>query len=156
MAFGEATAGVPGTRHLGTTTRAGDLFGESLAVGDFDGDGNDDLVVGAPYDYDDTGYAVGAVTVVPGEGRPRVPIDLAQATRWTPDTAGVLGGPHPFTVNDLPDSFGRTLAAGDFDGDGVDDLAVGIPGSPVARTSGGKIYQDAGRVQIFHGSASVA
>ena len=150
--FTEATANVPGTRHVGTSRKAGDLFGEALAMGDFDEDGLADLAVGAPYDYDARGHAVGAVTVFPGTGAGGlVDLGAGQVTRWSPYTAGVQGTGHTFTVKDLPDSFGRTLAAGDFDGDGADDLAIGIPGSPVKR--GRTSYQDAGRVQILFGSA---
>ena len=155
MMFNEGSPGVPGTRHVGSATSAGDLFGEALAVGDFNDDGFADLVVGVPYDRDDRGYSSGAVVVFPGQADPAAPVSLAGATRWSPDSAGVKGVPHTFTVNDSPDSFGRTLAAGDFNTDGVDDLAVGIPGVPVARTSGGKNYQDAGLVQVFNGAAGV-
>ena len=125
--------------------RYGDLFGETLAMGDFDNDGKADLAVGAPYDSDDRGYSVGAVTIVPGGGTNGP--DVAAAKRWTPDSAGISSAPHTFTVNDLPDSFGRTLAVGDFGGDASDDLAVGIPGSPV----GG--VEDAGAVNVLYGKA---
>jgi FG-GAP repeat len=141
-------ANTPGTK------RTGDLFGEAMTMGDFNHDGMADLAVGAPYDSDDKGYSVGAVVVVPGQVG-TTPVDLAHATRWSPDTAGVSGGSHTFTVNDMPDSYGRTLAAGDFTGDGTDDLAIGAPGVPLARTSGGKVYQDAGRVQILAGKAGI-
>ncbi len=155
MLFSEASPGVQGKKHVGTASKAGDLFGESMVVGDFNDDNFDDLAVGAPYDYDDTGYAVGAVVVFPGQNSTSAPVNLEESTRWSPDTKGVKGVSHTFTVNDSPDSFGRTLAAGDFNADGVDDLAVGIPGVPTTRTSGGKKYQDAGVVQIFDGAAGV-
>ena len=143
--FSEATAGVKGARHTG------DLFGEALAIGDFNNDNKADLVVGAPYDSDDTGYSVGAIVVLPG-GTLTNPVDFAASSKWGPETAGIKGVSHRFTLNDLPDSFGRTLAAGDFNSDGWDDIAVGIPGVPLARTSGGKLFEDAGRIQILYGS----
>ena len=46
------------------------------------------------------------------------------------------------------DCFGAALTAGDFNGDGVDDLAIGVPGEDI----GG--IEDAGVVQIIFGSAS--
>ena len=44
------------------------------------------------------------------------------------------------------DIFGRALAVGDFDDDGYDDLAVGVPGE----TEGGD--QNAGAVHVYYGS----
>jgi FG-GAP repeat len=143
--FGEATKGIPGKKHNG------ELFGESLVMGDFNDDGTADLAVGIPYDYDDRGYSSGAVVVVPGKNGTGP--NLSKATRWSPATKGIKGKPHPFTVNDLSDSFGRTLAAGDFDGNGVADLAVSAVGVPLKRKSGGKTYQDAGRVHVLFGAA---
>ncbi|SEM35424.1 FG-GAP and VCBS repeat-containing protein [Nonomuraea pusilla] len=85
-----------------------DRFGASLAAGDFDGDGRDELAVGAP------GHRTGgAVTVYWMKGRG--PEQVTQGTRWVRQAAGVT------------DQWGATLAAGDFDGDGRDELAVGAP-----------------------------
>ncbi len=141
--FSEKASGVPGKK------RSGDLFGESLAMGNFNGSSDPyaDLVVGIPYDSDDRGFSVGAVLVVPGSASGP---NLSASTRWSPETKGIKGKGHTFTVNDLPDSFGRTLATGDFDGDGVGDLAVGAPGSPVTRAN--KKKEDAGRVHVLFGS----
>lgn len=141
-------AGVGGTRH------AGDLFGESMVMGDFNNDNRADLAIGAPWDSDDTGYSLGAVLVVPGQAG-SAPANFAAAKRFSPVTPGVAGGPHTFTVNDNPDSYGRTLAAGNFGGDASDDLVIGVPGVPLARTSGGTVYEDAGRVQILNGQSGV-
>ena len=48
------------------------------------------------------------------------------------------------------DAFGEVLARGDFDNDGYDDLAVGVPGEDL---SSGSIV-DTGMVWIFYGSAN--
>ncbi len=61
---------------------------------------------------------------------------------WHQNVPGVLGGA------EAGDVFGDSLACGDFDGDGFDDLAVGAPGEDI----GG--IKDAGAVNVFYGSAS--
>ncbi len=146
--FGEGKTGIPGKK------QRNELFGESLAMGDFDDDGLADLVVGIPYDYDDRGYSSGAVVVVPGSSASV--LDFGAAQRWSPDSKGIKGKPHQFTYgSDQPDSFGRTLATGDFNGNGVDDVAISAVGAPVKRSSNNKTYQDAGRVYVLFGKHGV-
>jgi len=115
------------------TNEAGDLFAGAVAVGDFDGDGWGDVAVGA------TGEAPGSD---PRSG-------VVFVFRGTP------GGIQPWQVldqaglgsNEADDQFGTALAAGDFNGDGLDDLAVGAPGeAPGADPSG------AGFVFVFRGT----
>ena len=95
----------------------GDLFGMStVPLGDLDGDGVEDLAVGAPSD-DTGGSAWGAVHVLfmNADGT----VDHLQKI------AHMVGGGPPL---DDSDSFGNSLAAlGDLDGDGTVDLAVGAP-----------------------------
>jgi hypothetical protein len=95
---------------------AGAQYGAALAVGGFDvdeGDRCDDLAVGAPGFY----QGLGAVEVLYG----------------SPDGLSVGDGPYTLAMAGywaqahLGDGFGAALAAGDFDGNQVDDLAVGIP-----------------------------
>jgi hypothetical protein len=89
----------------------GDRFGGALAWGDFNGDCFDDLVVGVP---GQSGSA-GAIHVFYGSTS-GLTADLdAVITRASP---GIPGSVH------AGDWFGTTLAAGDFNGDGSDDVAV--------------------------------
>ena len=141
-AFTEDTTSVPGTRH------SGEWFGGSLAAGDFDGDGRDDLAVGIRYDYDEHRFSTGAVVVLPGAD---VSFDFARSHRFTPDTTGILGASHAFGANDASDEFGGILAAGDVNGDGIDDLAVSAAGAPVVSSDGVK-HEDAGEVHVLLGS----
>ncbi len=100
--------------------------GSSVAIGDLDGDGIDDLVVGAPADG-----AVGKVHIFLGRGNPRGSIDLAR----TPADVTITG-------EAFDDLFGSSLAIGDISADGKADLIIGAPAadrSPNAPDSG-KIY----------------
>ena len=117
---------------------AGDRFGTSLAAGDLDRDGhNDDLAIGAPGEAPGDNPRSGAVFLVSGK-----------AWFWQPDDFIPIGS---VTQVDLApyadfDSFGQSVAFGDLDGDGTDDLAVGAPG----RDAGG--VANVGAVFVFHGA----
>ena len=66
---------------------------------------------------------------------------------WHQDSPSVLD-----TADD-DDEFGAALATGDFDNDGFDDLAIGVPGEDLAQPPGGNA-SDAGAVNVLHGSSA--
>ncbi len=110
----------------------GDAFGYSLTTGDFNGDHRDDLAVGIP----GKNSGAGAVVVIYGGAGGLVP---ASAQLLQMGSNGILGSPQAGA------EFGYALAAGDFNKDGVKDLAIGAP-----RYDGGKL-RDVGTVNIIYG-----
>jgi hypothetical protein len=80
------------------------------ALGDLDGDGDDELLIAEPAAND----GAGTITFVPGS--PAGP-DFA--------AANVIDGPHPGA------EAGASVTSGDYDADGATDLIVGVPGAGV-------------------------
>jgi hypothetical protein len=121
----------------------GDRFGASLAAGDLNNDGTADLVVGAPGDREDRGWATGSATAI--SFYPDV-----TGKRWSKDTTGVPGGGGSYNLanGDSPDSFGHRVAVDDVNGDDKPDLLVTAPGSPV--TVDGVRKRDAGTVTVLY------
>ncbi|MFC7263049.1 FG-GAP-like repeat-containing protein [Streptomyces lutosisoli] len=107
------TAGVPGA------AEDSDWFGSSLSIGDIDGDGRDDVAVGAL--YEDIGSAVlaGSVTVLRGSA---TGLSTSNAKAFTQDTAGVPG------TAEKTDQFGKAVHLADLNGDGHADLSIGADG----------------------------
>lgn len=104
-----------GPRSLGRL-EASDAFGESIAVGDFNGDGYPDLAVGAPGEDIDTYADSGMIFVYLGSERGFQPwLTLSGADLGVGDATGR--------------GTGQGLTAGDFNNDSVDDLAISFADS---------------------------
>jgi hypothetical protein len=116
-----------------------DLFGRALAAGDFNGDGFVDLAIGVPGEND---HAGGVAVLLGGASG----LTVTGNAFWTQNSSGVPDG------EEGGDLFGWAVATGDFDHDGFDDLAIGIPSEGVGTPNGP--IQGAGAVQVLRGSAS--
>lgn len=123
--------GVPGS------ATAGDRFGHSLVSGDFNGDGYADLAVGIPYKDIGAITDTGSVQVLYGSA---AGLTATGSQLWNQNVGTIQDG------SEGDDHFGFALAAGDFDGDGFDSLAVGAPDETVGAVV------SAGVVHVIQGS----
>jgi hypothetical protein len=112
-------------------------FGYALAAGDFNCDAFMDLAVGVPQEFI-TSRSNGIVHIIYGS---RLGLTALGSELWSQDSAGILNDPGEF------DYFGKALAAGDFDGDGCADLAVGVPWETI------DVEDNAGAVNVIYGSS---
>ena len=116
-------------------------FGDSVAnIGDLDGDGVNDLAVGAKRDDASGGNDRGAVYILfmNTDGSPK---DITKIDHFTPN------GP---TLRNV-DRFGDSIAnMGDLNGDGINDLAVGAVNDDTnSHNKSGGANWDAGAVHIL-------
>jgi hypothetical protein len=126
---------------------AGDNLGFVVASGDVNGDGIDDILVGARFASSLTGGTQGDLI---NSGK-------AYVIFGSPDLSGVVDialGEQDFTVVGAKeaDYLGYAMAAGDVNGDGVDDIIVAAPGAdgPDSRSP------DGGEAYVVFGSAELA
>jgi hypothetical protein len=130
-----ATAGIAGD------PTADDQFGYAVGAADFNGDGFDDLAIGAPYENVSGKADAGAVHVLFGSANGLV---ATGSQHLTQDSSGIAG------AAEAGDRLGWSLAAGDLGNlnNPSQDLAIGAPGEDIGAAA------DAGAVHAIYGSAS--
>ena len=119
-----------------------DEFGASVAgLGDVNGDGIDDFVVGAPGADSGGGHSdAGRAYVLFGRIGPRLHLDV-----------GMLAASEGFIIQGDrdDDNLGASVrSAGDFNGDGLQDILVGAPEGDDGPTNSGEGYLIYGRVPV--------
>tara|TARA_R110002072_G_scaffold299632_1_gene475526 strand:+ start:119574 stop:122441 length:2868 start_codon:yes stop_codon:yes gene_type:complete len=115
-------------------------IGSSVSIGgDINGDGLDDLIVGAPkFDY---GAYNGRVFVVFGRTSFSATVEVNSLNGTTGFTAtGVL--------NEKAATGAAVSSGGDVNGDGIDDFVVGAPGSDDYAHVAGRVYVVFGKTNI--------
>lgn len=135
---GSAPAG-SGYIDSGNVTGIGAFAGSALAVGRFDSDPYLDVAVGVSDETVGDAGSAGRLAVFrsSADGLSTERVEL-----FDQDTPGVSGAP------EAEDFFASSLAAGDFDGDGVDDLVVGMRSEAIGTVKG------AGAAMVLFGNAT--
>ena len=106
--------------------------GTSLASGDINGDGIDDLIIGAPTGAGKVYVIFGSKSVFSS------PITM---NSYNGSNGGVI-----FSGASGSDAFGTSVAVGDVNGDGIKDIIVGAPGY---NSSKGAVYVVFGKTTAF-------
>lgn len=104
----------------------GSYTGMALTGADVNGDGYDDLIVGAPYD------------TAGGNGSGTAYVEFGSGTRW--DGESMVGNGAAYAGNTSDYAGTSVTSAGDVDGDGTVDLLLGAPYSSVGASGGGGAY----------------
>ena len=124
---------------IADSVEAGDGFASTLSAGDFNGDGRDDLAIGAPGEDVGSFADGGVVHVLYGSA---AGLTATGSQHWSQNAVGISD------AIEAGDRFGAALAIGGLNTDGFAELVVGVPDEDIGTTV------DAGVVQVIPGAAS--
>jgi len=110
--YHQDTAGVPGT------AENGDMFGQSIGIGDVNGDKYADVLVGSPGEAVGTRASAGTAVLLRGSA---AGLTTTKAAGYTQNTAGVPG------TAETGDQFGAAVHLADLNQDGKAETVVGAP-----------------------------
>ncbi|MDV6234160.1 FG-GAP-like repeat-containing protein [Leptospira ellisii] len=130
-----STSGVANSTITGSIS--GGLFGSSISLGDVNGDGFADALIGAPATTTGNGFVALSLGVF---GVPTLDLSSSSAN-------SILIG------ENTNDQFGNFISRGDPNGDGYEDVFIGAYGYPAA-TNQGKLYGFTGGPTGILGSAA--
>ncbi|MBU0504827.1 FG-GAP repeat protein [bacterium] len=121
------------------TGSGGDQFGNSLAAADLNGDGYDELVIGAPYNHltPSSEKQMGATYIIYGSAT-----DLSGTYNISTDigiSSSILQG-ITITGQNRYDKAGYATSPGDVNGDGIEDLLIGASSDDTADSGAGAVY----------------
>ncbi|GAA2222067.1 FG-GAP repeat protein [Streptomyces amakusaensis] len=138
--FWKGTTKGPAASEIVKDSKGKPLVGMSVAVGDVNKDGFQDVLVGNSASGDlDPKRRGGTVTYLPGSAKG---VSGAKSSVFHLDTPGIPGGPKD------DGGFGASVAVGDLDGDKYGDTVIGVP----RRYADGRV--ESGSVVVLRGTRS--
>jgi hypothetical protein len=140
--------GADGTSVFGQNQ--GDSLGYSIACGDIDGDGFDDIVMGAPYgdSRNNQRWNAGEVYVIYGASRTELGTEINLESMVADLTIWGAYGDFP----NSPDLTGYSVAVGNVVGDNKQDIIIGAPGANPSETDAGIVWVISGKSRVTQGS----